>query len=241
MNMTAALMLFTLFTVLYNVMIETFTVLFRLTGMTREKARTQVISLLTNSGFTTSESEVIMTGRQRRRLARYTMLSGYSFSVLIISMLVNIFLAMNQTETRKMMVTMIYMIALFVCCFLLMRLSAVRVAFDSFIERLGCRLMYGKKSNIINLIDIFHDKAIAEVIVSRIPEFLDHVCLADCGLKENHGLQLLFMKRDGERLDQINGKTVIREGDSLILFGNYHKIRSIFQFSSFVPEASQGN
>ena len=72
-------------------MIEVFTVLFQLTGLTREKAKMQVVSLLTNSGFTTNESEIVMIGKHRRRLAKTVMLCGYSFAVIIVSVLVNIF------------------------------------------------------------------------------------------------------------------------------------------------------
>ena len=83
MNLTGAFILFGIFIFGYMAIAEVFTVLFRLTGLTREKARFQVISMLTNSGYTTSESELITQSKVRRRLARLTMLFGYSFTVTI--------------------------------------------------------------------------------------------------------------------------------------------------------------
>ena len=42
-------------------LIQVFSVLFRISGLTKVKAKFQVISLLTNSGFTTSESEIVVS------------------------------------------------------------------------------------------------------------------------------------------------------------------------------------
>ena len=83
MDIYLALLLFFFFFFLYWVITELFTFIFRLTGLPVEKARFQVISLLTGTGFTTRESEIILSSRLRRRLARITMLFVYVFNVLI--------------------------------------------------------------------------------------------------------------------------------------------------------------
>ena len=69
MNISLAFSLFLLIILLYFVMSEFFTALFRFTGLPNEKARFQVISLLTGCGYTTRESEMILSSRSRRRLA----------------------------------------------------------------------------------------------------------------------------------------------------------------------------
>ena len=70
MNIYLALLLFSFIILLYWVITELFTFFFRLTGLPVEKARFQVISLLTGTGFTTRESEMVLSSRRRRRLAR---------------------------------------------------------------------------------------------------------------------------------------------------------------------------
>ena len=80
MSLYAASSLFALMILIYWVISEVFTVLFRFTGLPDERARFQVISLLTGCGFTTRESEMILSSRSRRRLARITMLFGYVFN-----------------------------------------------------------------------------------------------------------------------------------------------------------------
>ncbi len=53
MDITLALLLFSFIILLYWVITEVFTFIFRLTGLPAEKARFQVMSLLTGCGFTT--------------------------------------------------------------------------------------------------------------------------------------------------------------------------------------------
>ena len=70
MNIYLALLLFSFVVLLYWVITELFTFFFRLTGLPAERARFQVISLLTGTGFTTRESEIILSSRRRRRLCQ---------------------------------------------------------------------------------------------------------------------------------------------------------------------------
>ena len=81
MNIYLAFSLFALIILGYWVISELFSLLFRFTGLPEEKARFQVISLLTGCGFTTHESELLLSTRSRRRLARLTMLFGYVFNL----------------------------------------------------------------------------------------------------------------------------------------------------------------
>ena len=85
MNMSVALALFFAVTVAYILIIDIFTILFRMTGLTEEKAKFQLISLLTNSGYTTKESELVVAKLLRRKMARMVMLFGYVFSVTLIT------------------------------------------------------------------------------------------------------------------------------------------------------------
>ena len=76
--------------VIYFTLINIFVALFRITGLTKEKARFQVISMITCVGFTTGEAEVITLNKRRRRLAIICMITGNLFNVLIISLIINL-------------------------------------------------------------------------------------------------------------------------------------------------------
>ena len=100
MNVYMALFLFSLIILIYWVITELFTILFRFTGLPDERARFQVISLLTGCGYTTRESEMFLSNRRRRRLARITMLFGYVFNITIVSAFVNVFLSLKMSQVE---------------------------------------------------------------------------------------------------------------------------------------------
>lgn len=229
MDTMESIILFAVFIIVFNMIIEIFTVLFRLTGLTQEKAKTQVISMLTNSGFTTSESEIILSSRKRRKLAQVTMLFGFSFSVIIVSIVVNIFLTLNRAEVNNLFIASAILFVMLVILFLIMRIRAVREWFDYLIERIANRLLFGKESNIIVLIDNYNNKVMAEVFLEHVPDFLDKTCLADTKLKENYDIQILLLKRNGDKVENIDGNTILCPKDIIVVFGNYKNIRSVFE------------
>lgn len=61
MNIYMSLSLFSLIILSYWIITEWFTILFRFTGLPDERARFQVISLLTGCGYTTKESEMFLS------------------------------------------------------------------------------------------------------------------------------------------------------------------------------------
>ena len=79
MKLELAIILILTFIMVYLFLIRIFTVLFRITGLTNEKAKFQAISLLTSCGFTTSESEIIANDKARRKIAIIAMITGYGF------------------------------------------------------------------------------------------------------------------------------------------------------------------
>ena len=101
MNIHIALLLFSLIILLYWIISELFTFFFRLTGLPDERARFQVLSLLTGTGFTTRESEMVLASRRRRRLARVTMLFGYVFNITFVSAFINVFLTMKLATFER--------------------------------------------------------------------------------------------------------------------------------------------
>ena len=139
MNIYMALSLFSLIILLYWVITELFTILFRFTGLPDEKARFQVISLLTGCGYTTKESEMLLSTRQRRGLARATMLFGYVFNITIVTALINVFLSLKQSRTDFYLGILIPLAAVAVI-FVFMRVPAVHAWGDGPLQRLPDRI-----------------------------------------------------------------------------------------------------
>ena len=139
MNIYAAASLFAVLILLYWIISEVFTVLFRLIGLPEEKARFQVISLLTGTGFTTRESEMILSTRSRRRLARITVLFGYVFNITFVSTVVNVFLSASSGGLGSSILSMLIPLAALAAVLSLSRTRDVRVWLDRKIERVHCR------------------------------------------------------------------------------------------------------
>ena len=67
------------FLILYYSLIKIFSVLFRMVRIRKNKAKFQVISLLTNSRYTTNELEIIVSNYIRRKIAMDCIITGYTF------------------------------------------------------------------------------------------------------------------------------------------------------------------
>lgn len=126
MNISLAFSLFLLIILLYFVMSEFFTALFRFTGLPNEKARFQVISLLTGCGYTTRESEMILSSRSRRRLAMITMLFGYVFNITVVTAFINVFLSLQEQQVANILGGILIPLAVVILLLLLLRFPGIR-------------------------------------------------------------------------------------------------------------------
>ena len=139
MDMYLALLLFSFIILLYWVITELFTFFFRLTGLPAEKARFQVISLLTGTGFTTRESEIILSSRQRRRLARITMLFGYVFNVTIVSVFINVIISMKAVQAGHQLLGFLIPLGTAALIFIFMRVPKIHAWGANLLRRLADR------------------------------------------------------------------------------------------------------
>ena len=228
MGLQGALLLFSIFIAIYIVIIEIFTVLFRLTGLTEQKARFQVISMLTNSGFTTTESEIITGAKRRRKLASATMIFGYSFSVIIVSSVVNIFLSLQGAALENIQSTFIMVGVICLIFSAIFRKGWVKKKFDEQIERIGTKIMFGEHANAVFLLDTYGDQVIAQVKLFEVPELLQGKTLYQSGIKENYGIMVMLLKRGINQAVMVGADTMFEQEDIIVLFGEYKAIREVF-------------
>ena len=75
--------------------IEISTVFLEATGLRKEVARFQAISLLTGTGFTTSESELVINHPIRRKIASFLIVFGTVSFAVILSYVISFFVSSN--------------------------------------------------------------------------------------------------------------------------------------------------
>lgn len=228
MSLSTSFLLIVLFIIIHIVIFEIYSVLFRITGLTKEKAKFQSISLLTNSGYTTSEAEIITTDRTRRRIALFAMITGYAFSVVIISLLINVFLTFNMEQIKNSYLIIIICCLILVLIIVLICIPKVKNAFDKIIEKIAADVFKrSNKENVITLLDNYGKDAIAEVYLNFIPDELYNKSLMESNIKNNYNMNILMYNRKGKTHD-VTKDTIFQKGDILIIFGNLQNIKNVF-------------
>ena len=224
MNVYVAFSLFSLIILLYWVITELFTIFFRLTGLPEERARFQVISLLTGCGFTTKESEIVLTNRPRRRLARITMLFGYVFNITIVSAFVNVFLSLKVAQAENYLLVVLIPLAVVAIIFVFIRVPRVRSWGDRLLERFADRVLRGEAGNTVMPLDYIGKDSIALVTLRYIPEEYQGVPLSKTGLRADTGILVMLVETPGKGASAAGADTVFQVGDKLTVFGNYAAI-----------------
>lgn len=229
MNIYAAASLFAILILMYWIISEVFTVIFRLIGLPEEKARFQVISMLTGSGYTTRESEMVISTRSRRRLAKVTMLFGFVFNVTIVSAFVNIFVSMKMTHFGNTILSLLIPTAAVAAVFLLVRYHRVRLWLDRKIEAIADRYRSGAGVNGVTVIDQIGGQTIARVTLHSVPEEYQNKQLAKMDIKRVHGILVLMVEHEDGEAEEATARTEFRQNDRLTVFGDYNVICTVLK------------
>lgn len=214
---------------IYWIISEIFTMLFRFIGLPEEKARFQVTSLLTGCGFTTRESEMILSTKRRRLLARITMLFGFAFNISVVSAMVNMFLSMKGTQFSGKFLAILIPIAAAALIIGMIRIRPVRHWIDDKISKLvGSLFKKEGASNTILLIDHIGRGSIAKITLNEVPEELKGVELAKSGLKEEKNILIMLVEHSAGPIEAPTARTVFESGDRLTVFGDYKTLCRTF-------------
>ena len=226
MNIYIAFSLFALVILIYWVISELITVLFRFTGLPDEKARFQVLSLLTGTGFTTRESEMILINRRRRRLGRATILFGYVFNLTIVTAFINIFVSLRVSQAEHRLIPVLIPLGALAIILICMRIPVVRAWTDRMLEKVADRFFGLESGNTVMLMDYIGENSIARVWLKTVPEELRDKNLSDLHLRAQ-GVNVLLIEHGGQP-ELALGTSTLADGDRLTVFGEYGTIRSTF-------------
>ena len=133
MNLLAAFIVFNVLILLYQIMIEVYSAIFRIDGVQIDKAKFQIISILTGTGFTTNESELMLATRRRRKITQILILISYIFNITIVSTIVNIFMSTSNTEWTEILIGMGLTILNIILLIGLNKSSKIRRVFDNIV------------------------------------------------------------------------------------------------------------
>jgi len=229
MNIYMALSLFSIVILLYWIITELFTILFRLTGLPDEQARFQVTSLLTGCGYTTKESESFLSSRARRRLVRVTMLFGYVFNITVVTAFINVFVSIDNSQIGSFFIGILIPVAAVVIILIFIRVPAVRAWGDRLLNKLVDRMVSRTETyNNVLMLGYIGTETIAQVTLKYIPEEYQGVSLAEMGLRAATGIMVMLLERPGKKPEPAGPDTVFAVGDKLTVFGDYAAICRTF-------------
>lgn len=228
MKLEIAVILIMGFVMIYLFLIQIFTVLLRITGLTNQKAKFQAISLLTTCGFTTSESEIISSDKARRKIATVAMITGYAFSVIIVSLVFNLLVSLNQTQTSSTFKVILIASGVFVGLIVFFQLPFIKKLFERIIAKIALNIMRRNNfENRITLLDAYGKDAICEIMINNMPDILEDTPLYEARLRDTYKINILMIKRRNKLID-ITKDTILQNRDIIVVFGLYQSIKDLF-------------
>ena len=228
MSLVSAIVLLIIVIIIYYVLSRLFTALFRLTGIAKEKASFQAISLLTNAGYTTEESELVVSEKTRRHLATAAMLTGYFFSVIIVSLFINLFTTIDFTGTEEQMLPLLVGFGGLAMFFIFLKIPFISRGLDKIMDVITFKVFRkASKENYISVLDTYGKDAVVNIYLYRVPEFLEGKCIVDSDLRKKFNVNVLMYTRNGQN-HYVKSDTIFSAKDTLIAFGPLASIRDAF-------------
>ncbi|QUG41182.1 TrkA C-terminal domain-containing protein [Psychrobacillus sp. INOP01] len=203
------------------VVIEINTLLFTFTGLKKHIARFQVISMLTGTGFTTGESELIIDHPIRRRLGAFLILFG-AFSLAVIISAISSILS-DEFFTMKIG----YVAGVLVFFLFVLKVGKVKNRLSDLFER-----------ELETNFDI-QDLTIKDVFLTEENDYLVEVPLHSTSsmiggkliekLNSEEDINILLIKRGEIIIRKGRLNTELQAGDFILMFGDKEVIRSMFK------------
>ena len=227
MNLITLLIIFDMLVIIYQVLIEVFTILYRINGINVDISRFQVVSLLTGTGFTTNESESMLITKNRRKLTRRIMFFSYIFNISIVSTFVSIFSL--TANTSKEDIPICIGLTLFIIIFLILfyKINIRKSVIDKIVIDLVNKRKT-KKENFVFIYDTFGNKVIAEIELTKLKRSMKNKTLEEMQLSQKYHISLLVIKRKEQIISEIKPTTMLEEGDTVIVFGRVRDIKNAF-------------
>lgn len=210
-----SLVIFLILFVLIWILIEILSIVLKLTGLELSKARFQVISILTHTGFTTRESELIVQHPTRRKIASVLMIVSYVAQITLITLLFNVL----TQATRNILGTAIALFIMAAFVILVTQSKKLSNWFDQVTEKLLKKRIQKSASGdrIEQVLNLSPEFSIYGLLVDT-DSFICDKTLSELKLKE-HFIQILKIDRGSEVIDFPLADTRLLAGDRLIVYG----------------------
>ena len=204
----------------------------RLTGMEEKRAFFQALSALTGTGFTTRESEMVVSDPTRRKIVAFLMIFGNVVLVTVVGLLIGMFVGQREDENK--FAIPIHTIALALGGYVVYRLFMARrfsAAFNRWIERQVESRWRLRQRPVSEVLALAEGHGVAEVLIGAVSPCAGKT-LAEARLRES-GLLVLAIRRGEDVLPAPSAHDRIRPGDRLVCYGELARMHA---FTGAPPE-----
>jgi hypothetical protein len=203
--------------------IEIAVVLMRSTGLKYDIARFQVISLLTSTGFTTKESELILAHPVRRRLGMFLILFGV-FSLAIMISSISSILAPEFSLSSLVIVPVVLLVVLAV-----LKLPGTLPLLTTRFTLLLEQKFEVSELPIQDVLLHSDEDAFVEVPIGPNSPRVGLTLGEICGEEEPSDINALFIQRGTETIRKERLGTKLELGDILYIYGDKTNVDRIFR------------
>lgn len=228
MTLELSLIIILIVILIYIIINKIYSILFQITGLPKNISNFQALSLFTNCGFTTAESETISNHKTRRKIAVACMITGSFFSVIIVSLIVNLISSFSIANAKETYGIILGACGIFILILLFFQIPFIKKFVNNIIQKIVSMIITKKdKDNVITIIDNFGSDSIVEIYIHQLPEFLNNKTIHESKIKSEYNINILSIKRN-KRLIDITRNTVISTNDTLLAYGSFQSIKDCF-------------
>lgn len=195
-----------------------------LTGLSRESASFQARSAWTGTGFTTSESEQVVSHPVRRRIISTLMFLRSAGLVTAASTLMLSFV--NVEEQGSGLLRIAVLIAGVACLWLFARSRWISIWMSRMIAYALKRYTDLDTRDYAGLLHLAGEYAVMELAVQN-KSWMSDRALSDLRLPDEGVLVLGVVRPDSTYLGAPRGDTIIRSGDTLVLYGRSPELSAL--------------
>lgn len=228
MTLELSIILIIIVIIIYIIAIKIYSVLLQITGLPENIANYQGISLFTNCGYTTSESETITNNKFRRRISLACMITGNFFSVIIVSLIVSMISSFSLEHEKQTYIVCLIIVGVFLSLIIFTQLKPIKNLTSKLIQGFVKHFInVASKDNVITIVENFGSYSIVEIYIHKLPNFLKNKTIHESKIKVTHDINILSIKRNKRQIE-ITRNTLVQENDVILVYGQYNKIKELF-------------
>lgn len=206
------------YVIIVLLVIEILSIAFEMTGVPYEKAKYQVITMLT-TGYSTKESEIIVQHPVRRKLALFAMIFTYVSNVALFSIIVNL----TKSSITKGLIVKSLIVLLALLIFVKNRMRLEGKLRNEFVKH---RWFSVNRTNIYYLLSKNNGYGLYNLYIDKRFKFIEQT-IEESPLKEM-GLQVINVDKGNKIIEFPEPAYKMELGDNLLVYCKFNAIKKCF-------------